>query len=380
MGVRLSPALQRLLDKSAGRRTIPRTLCSLIEAVRHDVPLARISYLSAFILLSSIGLIGNTLCLLTVIRNRIRSSVCGLYLMVYSTCSLVLMVLTLLNIISAMRYDTYLFRLWTCHGYPYLCLVMVSTGTLISAAIAVESVLITCFDRDKFHLRQRALFLSCFFLACTAAVNLDKILARRLIIDERDQYVCVLDATSSRFWLHNSPWFVDACTLAACLVHSACLLCILFLPAREKCLSRFVVYRHHLIPSAFIIFCLLSHGIYRYISHFCLTHATLWMSRSHAAFVFLLYAPQLLTFWIYVLPNKTYVREFYQMWFYRRLCCCLYKKKRQVQQFEVIHRLWQRRTSVETIKTITSLDDMCIDSEFYKKIKWSSERWSRGKL
>jgi len=43
----------------------------------------------------------------------------------------------------------------------------------------------------------------------------------------------------------------------------------------------------------------------------------------------------------------------------------IYFLKYQI-RFEVIHKLWQRRTSLETIQTIANLNNICIESEFYQ--------------
>jgi len=77
------------------------------------------------------------------------------------------MFLILTNIITIIYYDNYLFRLWACHGYPYLSNIMVYTSILISIAIAIEGVLNKCLILINFvhineHSSSQYLFFSLF--------------------------------------------------------------------------------------------------------------------------------------------------------------------------------------------------------------------------
>jgi hypothetical protein len=137
---------------------------------------------------------------------------------------------------------------------------------------------------------------------------------------------------------------------------------------KKSFVQKIFYYQNNVIPSLFIILCLFLNGLYRYLFHsYFITNLSKNKIRLHVGFIFLVYAPQIFTYMIYILPNEFYVKEFYQIWFYRKLCCCFYDKRRHVQEFKVIHKLWQRRTSLETVKTISNLDDTYVDSEFYKK-------------
>ncbi|CAF1303075.1 unnamed protein product [Adineta steineri] len=336
----------------------------IIGATRHDLPSLWHMYIWIFIILALIGLLNNIFALMTFIRDRIRYTTFGIYLIIYCICSLLLMILILTNVLTAIYYDKYIFRLWACHGYPYLSLNMVYTSTLISAAIAIENVLIKCFNFDKFRSRKSSLFISLFIFLIVSISNLDKIFSRYLITDQSNNLYCVYDKYTYKPWSNIMFFF---CIIFPCFIHLICIIRILSIKVKENFIQRIFAYQNYMVPSLFIILCVFLHGLYRYIIDFNLFNSSTFIIRLHIGFIFLLYAPQILTYMIYVLPNDFYVREFYQIWFYRKLCCCFYNKRRHVQEFEVIHRLWQRRTSLETVKTITNLDDTCVDSEFYKK-------------
>ncbi|CAF5081376.1 unnamed protein product, partial [Rotaria sp. Silwood1] len=133
-------------------------------------------------------------------RERIRHTVCGIYLINYSICSLILMMLILTNIITAIYYDKYLFRIWACYGYPYLSLIMVYTSIVMSTAIAIESVLYICFNFDKFRRRKRSLIISLFFFVIVSLSNLDKIFGRSLLIDQSGNFYCTYKKYSYKYW------------------------------------------------------------------------------------------------------------------------------------------------------------------------------------
>ena len=337
----------------------------MIWAIVYDLPSLRNIYFLIFICLISIGLINNIFTLMTVSRDRIRRTICGMYLIIYSICGLTLMILISTNIITSIYYDEFIFRAWACHGYPYLSLVMVYTSILISTAIAVEGVLYKCFSFDKFRSCKQAIIISLCFLMIVLITNLDKISARHLIIDPSGSIVCVYKEPTYQFW---STILFYTYMIIPCLIHWICMVCTLFVRTKESCIQKIVSHQNYFIPSLFIILCLCSYGLFRYYLIYLLNN----ILRLHLVSIFLLYGPQIFTYVIYILPNEFYVREFYQIWFYRKLCCCFYNKKRHVQQFEVIHKLWQRRTSLETNKTISNLDDACVDSEFYKTLKMES--------
>ncbi|CAF2361511.1 unnamed protein product [Rotaria sp. Silwood2] len=338
----------------------------MIAAILYDLPLLRYVYGFIFILLASIGIINNICSLMTFIRERIRYTICGIYLINYSICSLILMMLIITNILTAIYYDIYLFRFWACYGYPYLSLIMVYTSMLISIAIAIEGVFYIYFNFNKFRPRRQPVIISLLFLLIVSISNLDKIFGRSLLIDQSGNFYCTYKKNSFKYW-SIALYYIYIIT--PCLIHGICIICVLVLLIKENGLRKIIIHQIYFIPSLFIIFCMLLNSLYLNLFNFCLTFSSTYIIRLHIIFIFLLYTPQIFTYAIYVIPNNFYVKEFYQIWFFRKLCFSCYTKRRHIQEFEVIHMLWTRRTSLETIKTISTLNDMCNDSEFYKNIK-----------
>ncbi|CAF0855775.1 unnamed protein product [Adineta ricciae] len=335
-----------------------------IGAIYYDLPSLQYVYMSILIVLILIGLLNNIVSLMTFLQDRIRYTISGTYLIMYSICSLILMLVLFTNIAVVVYYDEYFLRLWACHGYPYLSLTMVYTGILISTAIAIENVLVESFKSEKYRSRKSAICSMIGFLFVASISNLDKIFARYLIADRSGELYCVHERQLFKSW---STLLFCVYILLPCLVHVICILYVLSIKVKLNWIHKIVRYQHHLVPSLVMVLCLCLNGFYRYSSNFSLQTSSNYLIRFHFAFLLFIYIPQMLTFMTYVTTNDFYIKEFYQIWFYRRLCCCFYNRKRHVQEFEVIHKLWQRRTSLETIKTISNLDDTCNESEFYRK-------------
>ena len=331
----------------------------IVGAMISDEPSLRLRYLLLFLLLILIGLINNILALMTFLRERIRYTISGVYLIIYSLCSLILMLSISTNLLAVFFYENYYFRLWLCHGHPYLSSIMVCTSILISVAIAIEEVLNKQFNFDKHRLhRRQAIIVSLVIFLLVSLSHLEKIFNRHLIQHRFGNYYCTYNEPYHQF---VSQLFIYIYLIIPCLIHVICLITISSIKVQKTCLEKIFFLQKHLIPSIVFILCLLSNSFYRYFLpnqiHF------------HVLFLCLFYAPQILTYMIYVYPNNCYVKEFFQMWIYRKLCCCFYDRQRHIQKFEVIDKLWPRRTSLETIKTADNLSDTCFESEFYQKTK-----------
>ena len=152
----------------------------LVGALRQEILPLRHIYLAIIVVLISIGFINNLFAFVVFLRPLIRLTVSGIYSVVLSITGFLLMLLLLTNIPTAWFYDRPGFRLWACYTYPYLHLILINFGLLMTAAIATEGVLTKCFGFRRFRTRKYALFTVSILLAVVTISNLDKIVARQL--------------------------------------------------------------------------------------------------------------------------------------------------------------------------------------------------------
>jgi hypothetical protein len=335
----------------------------VVGAILYDTPSLRYMYIFIFIFLASIGLISNSFSLITFMRDRIRFTVSGVYLILFTICGIVLMILFLSNLIIASYYDNYLLRLWACHGYPYVFQVMFNMSILMSTAIIIENIFNRSFGFDQFRSRRCAVFFSLSLFILVSITNLDKILTRRLTSDQSNRLHCIYNYPSSSFWHSMNHLTSYLYLIIPGIIHLIYTLFILFNIKQQH--QQWHRYRDLLWPSIIILICLCPFVIFRYLLDRYIIYLYLPSIRLHIGFTLLLYIPQIFTFAIYVLPNKYYLEEFQRSW----LLVCCYKRQPQIQEFHVIHRLCQGRTALETIMTISGFNDVFIDTELYNKIK-----------
>ncbi|CAM4928771.1 unnamed protein product [Rotaria socialis] len=343
----------------------------MVGAIVHDIPSSYHVYIFICIILTFIGLISSILSFITFIRGRVRYTVCGVYLITFSICAIILMILFITNIIITIRYDNYLFRLWACHGHPYLFLVMINMSILMTVGIAIENVLVRYFTFDRFRSRKCSVFIVLYLFVLGFASNLDKVLTRNLISDQLGQFYCTYDYRKTKFWFYINNSITYFYMIIPCVIHTIFILFIIFeiIKQKQKSYRKIFTRMDILLPSFVVILCLCTYGTIRYLLDSCIINSKLLYIRLHIACLLILYIPQIFIFALYVLPNKSYLQEFKKTWIYQVLCYCLGYKKLQTIEFQSINKLWHRRHSLESVMAISTLNDYLLNSEIYKNIK-----------
>jgi hypothetical protein len=343
----------------------------LVGALRQETLSSRHVYLAVILILAAIGFINNLLAFIVFLRPLIRLTVSGIYSVVFCITGFLVMLLLLTNIPTAWYYDRPGFRSWACHTYPYLHLILINLGLLMTAAIATEGVLTKCFGFRRFRSRKCAIFTVLILLAVVAICNLDKIFARRLHSNGIGHLYCTYRYNQGIRWIYMHTIMSYVYIALTCGVHALCLIVILWKMIRQKrrWYRKITYYQDILVPSTFILFCLLPYLTHRYLLDSCRFSSTKYMSVLNSAFTLLLYMPQLLAFVLYVVPNGCSLREFRRASIRRSVCACVDRPGNQHSEFEVTQYLWKRKRSSETIATISSLNDEFFNSEFYNKIR-----------
>jgi hypothetical protein len=325
-----------------------------------DTSIAQIIYIIIFILQSTIGLLNNFLALKTFIRQRIRITVCGVYLIISSSCNLILMLLIYTNIITLLHYDNDIYLQWNCFALAYLCLTLDYIYIWMSVAIIIERLLIECLDFNIFGSRLRAIIVSCCIIFFVGLSNLPEIFAREIIQDLFNHSICSYDAKKNYVWYRAEYIISYFHVLIPTIAHFISIICILTSIARRKIfiggylklrksqiyrmwLKQLYIHRNFLISPLSIIICIFPHAIVHYILlSMCMKGGGIVPIRLHIALVLMLSVPAMLTFVIYVYPNEFYLKEFQQTSIYHFFCR---KKKNNEQQIPICHMNQFHRTS-----------------------------------
>ncbi|CAF3823716.1 unnamed protein product [Adineta steineri] len=312
----------------------------LTSAIVQDNPSTEGIYILIFALLAFIGFINNIFALTTLFRERIRITIWGVYLIVFSILSIILMIIILSYIMTVVRYDNSTYRLLACHAIPFLSLITIDGGILCTVAIAVERVFIECWNFNVNGSRLRALLISGMIILYTCGSNLDDIFIRRISNDPLGNLICTYDFDRYPTWRYLDIVFSYAHVVIPCLVHLICSVCVLTTIARRKIfirstndklykvwLQQLFIHRDFFIPPICIILCTLPHGILGHLLETCIPYSDKFKLRLHISFVLLLYIPQTLSFILYIYPNEIYWKEFQKTIIYRTICCYIYHKQ-----------------------------------------------------
>jgi hypothetical protein len=313
-----------------------------------DTFTARIVYIIISTCLVVIGLINNIAGLMTFTRESIRITACGVYLIVFSSTSIIYMICLQISVLTIVGYDTPSYLLWSCYASPYISLTMGFTGLWTSVGIAIERVLIECFNMNLYETRRHAILVSIGFFIFSAISNFPAIFAREYAPDPSGNPICLYNYPSDSGWKQADTVFLYIDVIVPCTTHLICSACILTTIARRKILiyrnmnpnqrlyhvwlRQLYIHRDFLVPPLFLITCLLPNAIHGHLLATCVPYTSLGQLRLHIAFIFLLYIPAVFIYVVYICPNDSYRKEFQQTCFYRALGCCFHRRYKYVSQ------------------------------------------------
>lgn len=336
----------------------------LVGAVVQDTPSSQGVYITIFLLFGLIGLINNILALTTFMRDRIRTSAYGIYLILFSILSIGLMITLLTYIIRIAGCIDDSYQITACHAIPFMSLIMADGAILCTVAIAVERVFIECFNSNFLGSRTRSLAVSLLIILYVSASNIDEIFIRRITQDILGRDVCTYNFDDYPTWRKFDIVFSYTHFVIPCIAHIICSICALTTIARRKIfvgisnnkffrewIRQLYLHRDFFIPPVCLIVCLLPHGLLGHLLSICIPYTNIFMLRLHISFVLLLFVPEMLSFILYVYPNEIYWKEFKQTFWYRKLGCYQYQRRKELrrQQEEIPMASQQRKITVSTI-------------------------------
>ncbi|UJR08464.1 hypothetical protein I4U23_012733 [Adineta vaga] len=323
------------------------------SAMLEDTSSAQIVYSALLTLLVIIGLINNSIGLVICTRESIRITACGVYLIILLTSGFIRTIFLQTTVLTILGYESPSLRLWSCYANPYMSLALGFTGIWLSVGIAIERVLIECFDMNLYETRRHAMLasLGCFIYSCVT--NLPAIFAREFVLSPSGKSLCMYDYISHPTWNLVDRVFSYIHAIVPCTAHLVCTVCILTTIARRKIFihkntqpkqrlchvwfRQLYFHRDFLVPPLFLITCLLPNAIHGHLVVKCVSHSDLDHLRLHILFIFLLHVPSVFVYFLYIYPNESYRKEFRQTWLYRRFCCSFYRKnkKKSQQRYQV---------------------------------------------
>ncbi|CAF4602056.1 unnamed protein product, partial [Rotaria socialis] len=207
---------------------------SITSAILQDTFYAKIVYVIVFAALATIGLVNNIIALIVFMREPIRITVCGTYLIAYCSFNIVLMLLIYTNIIPLLDYNKDIYHKWDCFYLPYFCLTFDYIYIWMSVAIIIEKLLIQCLNFPMFGSRLRAVIILFLIIIVIALSNIPDIKLKKLSQTLTNQTVCSYNVLNSHA-LYRTHLIVSYChIIIPCVAHVIAMISILTTIARRK--------------------------------------------------------------------------------------------------------------------------------------------------
>ena len=293
-------------------------------------------------LLFLISMVQNIFCSVTYLRKKIRITTCGIYLInysLYSSLSATLREIAIINTILINKNNFFI-----CPILPALSSTFISLSLWTSSFIAVECMLIECFNYSLYRTRKYSVTFSIILFSLIFLTHITEFKRRKLKPDpilpniyrctrqdfeESEKAWEIFDKILTREYLHIG---------VPCLLHLISTIFILRHIVKHKInmneienqfwqilLIQLKKHKQFLIPPLLFILCTLPRLLLELIkSRYCLEFNMTFVLRIYIIFYYIYYLPQTIPFFIYVYPSSVYMNQFRQtkMTFY------LFKKKK----------------------------------------------------
>ncbi|CAF1183368.1 unnamed protein product [Adineta steineri] len=294
-------------------------------SIESNFNIPKFAYTFTIALMLLIALVNNIACLQTFFLHDIRLTNCGIFQILYCLTGLITILGMQLRMLTMLEFDSltqaYSYRYTACNIIPIIVIITSDTCMWLSALLAIEFVLLECFNLNVYRSRWFSIISSILCFLLVGGSHLHEIIIRRLLPDpyQPSSYTCTfiyplpLDIIDKIF---RTSHIIIPCSIH--FITSICILTsmtqrILLVYSRHdyfqvfinECIKR----KHFFIPPLFIILSNCPHLIL-HLKDLCEDVRNTTLLRIHIALNILVYLPPSITFFIYIYPSKIYMYKF----------------------------------------------------------------------
>lgn len=297
---------------------------------------SRFGYTFAVAVLLFLAVINTLASLPTFLLAEIRLTNCGVFQILYCCTGLLTLIGMQFRMLTMLTFDnllrTYAYRYFACNIIPVLVILMADSCMWLSALLAIEFVLLECFELNAHRTRRFSLIAFLITSVLVIGSHLHEIIARYPQPDpmQPDSYSCK--------FIYPLPLdlidkILRVChVIIPCTIHFVSSIAILTSITRRILLVRdrtdfwrvffleCVKRKHFFVPPFCFILFNLPHLIL-HLKDVCEDARDISILRLHVSLNILVYLPSALTFFIYIYPSKRYMHKFRSTFFGR-----LYKR------------------------------------------------------
>ena len=295
------------------------------ESISDQLNLAKFFYTFAIALLLLSSILNNVICLNTFLIDEIRLSNCGVFQILYCFMGLLTIIGMQMRMLTMLIFDrlihTYAYRYFACNIISVLVILMGNMCTWISALLAIEFLLLECFNYNLHRTRRFSIISFSFTFLLVIGSHLHEIIGRRPLADpyRPDVYSCTFIYPVSLDTIDKVLRALHV--LIPCSIHFISTVIILISISRRTvftrglnnhwsafgrtCLKR----KHFFVPPLWIIICNVPHLVLHLIDK-CEDARELGILQRHVTLNILVYLPPASTFFIYIYPSESYMHKF----------------------------------------------------------------------
>ncbi|CAF4152328.1 unnamed protein product [Rotaria sp. Silwood2] len=281
------------------------------------------AYAFSVTIMVAFGIISNILSIDTLKQREVRSSTVGLYLIVYSCCSIFGLIMVECRLIRMLNSFSYTASFIICNVVSGLASIITRICLWMNGFIAIQRSL-QSFEANHLinKIRSRSFAITNIFIVIISifSMHIHELIYRVSVSDPllKGNYICQIKYPSSLLIMNTIFSFVHLFVPLSLNIFANCLVLTLISRRRatlhqtshwNQWMRHFHRHRHLFLAPTLAMICILPQLTVTTLFS-CVDASLKWLLRLNTAVNLIIYIPQASTFLLFILPSESYFRSF----------------------------------------------------------------------